>query len=162
MKELNLEAGREVALRFLGVSARSRSEIERRLQRDEFPVDVIEQVIGEMEALGYLNDEQFAKDWIADRADRKRYGKTRLAAELSRKGIERDVAKEALASIDPDDEAARARKAAEAKWDRDALATLDIGQLQAEKRRITSFLQRRGFSWQTITKVLADLTVNKE
>lgn len=162
IKMLDVEAARGIAFRFLGYSARSRAEIQKRLERDEFPDEIITQVIGELEAAGYLNDTKFAQDWVEDRADRKRYGRTRLAAELSRKGVDRESIHEALAGIDEEAEFSRALRAAEAKWSPETLQTLDFMTLQAEKKRIANFLQRRGFPWQTITKVLAALMENKE
>jgi regulatory protein len=162
IKILDIEAARVVAFRFLGYSARSRAEIQKRLERDEFPDKIITQVIGELETAGYLDDTKFAQDWVEDRADRKRYGRTRLAAELNRKGVDRESIQEALEGMDEDAEFGRALRAAEAKWDPETLRALDFLTFQAEKKRIAGFLQRRGFSWQTITKVLAALMENKE
>ena len=83
MKSLDIEAARTVAFRFLGYSARTRAEIEQRLSRDEFPDEIVAQVVRELEADGYLDDAGFARRWVEDRADRKRYGRARLASELN-------------------------------------------------------------------------------
>jgi regulatory protein len=160
MKRLDIEAARVVALRFLGYSARSRSEIEQRLERDEFPTEIIAQVLEELQEQGYLDDSGFAKHWVEDRADRKRYGRTRLAAELYRKGIDRETAADALDTIEEDDETRRALQAAEARWSTDVLRKLDSMALMKEKSRISGFLLRRGFTWQTIKKVLDLLLQN--
>ena len=162
MKSLDIEAARVVAFRFLGFAARTRSEIEQRLRRDEFPIEIVAQVIGELEGMGYLDDAGFARHWIEDRADRKRYGRTRLAAELNRKGVDRETASEALESIDEGAEYRRAADAARGRWTAEQLASLDAIALQKEKSRISGFLQRRGFSWQTIKKVLDGLMENPE
>src|SRR5438045_202053 len=108
MKKLDIEAARAVAFRFLGYSARTRAEIEQRLARDEFPPEIVTQVIGELKEQGFLDDSGFARHWVDDRADRKRYGRKRLAAELSRKGIDRETAAEVLDTIAEDDEYRRA------------------------------------------------------
>ena len=158
MKNLDIEAARAVALRFLGYSARSRAELEQRLAKDEFPAEIVGQVLGEMEALGYLDDTGFARHWVDDRADRKRYGKTRLAAELKRKGIDRETAAEALGTIGEGDELRRAEAAARTRSARIDLRALDPAALQKEKSRIAGFLQRRGFGWPIIEKVLDALT----
>ena len=89
-----------------------------------------------------------------DRADRKRYGRTRLAAELHRKGIDRETAAGALDAIGEDDEFRRAMEAAEARWSREDNRGLDLPARLKAKNRISGFLLRRGFSWQTIKKVL--------
>ncbi len=160
MKNLDIEAARAVAFRFLGYSARTRAEVEQRLKRDEFPAEIIAQVVAEMVAQGYLDDAGFARHWVDDRADRKKYGRTRLAAELNRKGVDRETTTEALDAIAEDDEYRRAKEAAVARWSTDDLLALDFPARQKEKSRITGFLLRRGFSWQIAKKVLDFLLEN--
>lgn len=156
MDKSALEAARNVALRFLGHSARSEAEIERRLAKDEYAPEIIAAVIAECRERGWLDDAQFARDWVEDRADRKLYGRGRLKAELRNRGVDRDSVDAALDTIDNEAELVRARAAAAQKWRGDALAKADRETLQAEKRKLAGFLQRRGFSWQIITQVLAE------
>ncbi len=157
----DLEAARVVAFRFLGYAARSRSEMQRRLERDEFAPAVIEAVLAEVVARGWVDDAQFALRWVEDRADRKKYGRGRLAAELRRKGVDKDEVTAALDTVAEEDELERARQAAASKWklesdDPDRMA------MQAEKKRVASFLQRRGFGWRIITQVLAERTAKRD
>jgi len=162
MKKLDLEAARTVAFHFLGYSARTKAEIAQRLARDEFPEGIIATVVAELEADGFLNDEEFARHWLEDRADRKGYGKVRLRAELRRKGVDKETATEALETIADEDEFRRALGAAEGKWSSEDLRKLDYASLMKEKNRIFGFLARRGFSHQTIKKVLDGLMENSE
>ncbi len=161
MQPNNLEAARAVALRFLGYSARSRSEMQKRLERDEFAPEIIAAVLAEMEARNWVNDAQFARDWVEDRAERKKYGKGRLAAELRRKGVDKDEVTAALDTVEDADELARARSAAATRWKLSEDET-DREALQAEKRRVAAFLQRRGFGWAIITQVLAERAANQD
>lgn len=161
MSTEDLEAARAVAFRFIGYAARSRSEMEKRLEREAYAPDVIAAVVAECEAAGWVDDEKFAKDWIDDRADRKKYGKTRLKMELQRKGIDKDTLTEALDAVGEEDELARCRAAAQTKWKPDVYALLDRKEQQAEKQKITNFLMRRGFNWSTIKQVLAELAPNE-
>ena len=162
MEGETLEAARVVAFRFLGYSARSRSEMQKRLERDGFPEEVIAAVLAECKARGWIDDEKFARDWIADRADRKGYGRTRLAAELRNRGVDPETVGEAMEAVDDDAELARAVAAARPKWPAARLADLDFSALQAEKRRLANFLQRRGFNWRIIGQVFAILMENQE
>lgn len=158
----DLESARNIAYRFLGYSARSRAEVEKRLERSEFTPEIIQAVIDEFELKGYLNDEKFAKDWIADRADRKNYGRNRLAAELNRKGVSRETIKETLdANDDEESEFRRALESAKSKWKLNSDLETTTDEINSEKRRVSGFLQRRGFSFQIIKKVLAELMSNK-
>jgi regulatory protein len=161
MEPNDLEAARGVALRFLGYSARSRSEMQKRLERDAFAPEVIAAVLAELEARNWVNDAQFARDWVEDRADRKKYGKGRLAAELRRKGVDKDEVTAAIETVEEEDEVARARGAAASRWKLSPEET-DREAIQAEKRRVASFLQRRGFGWGIITQVLAEHAANQE
>ncbi len=154
MHRKDYEAAREVAFRYLGYSARSVVEMRRRLERSDFPEDIIARVLEEIAALGYLNDQEFTERWIEDRADRKGYGRTRLAAELSRKGIDREQIQEAVSSISEEAEFERALLAAERKQPAERLAALDCTARQEAERRLGAFLQRRGFSYEIVRQVL--------
>jgi regulatory protein len=160
MKPQDIEAARAVAFRFLGLAARSRGEVEKRLERDAFGPEIIAAVLAELEARGYLDDTRFARDWVADRADRKRYGRARLAAELHRKGVDRETIQETLESVDDASELARALQAARSKWQPRLLEEADSETILAEKRRLVNFLQRRGFSWPIIEQVLTEIVQN--
>lgn len=157
----DLEAAREIAFRFLAYAARSSREITERLERDGFLPGVIDAVLAECELRGWVDDSKFARDWIEDRADRKRYGKARLKQELQRKGIDRETLDAALEGVEEEDEVRRALIAAQSKWKADAMQNASHDVLQAEKRKLTNFLMRRGFEWSTIRQVLAQLLPNE-
>ena len=153
---------RRIAMGMLGVSARSRSEIEKRLQHDDFDSEDIELVLVELEALDLLDDDKFAQAWVDDRADRKGYGKTRLAQELKGKGVDKETIQDALGTIEEDAEIANCLSAARTKWKPEKVELMNRAALTKEKTRVSNFLQRRGFSWHIITKVLAILAENND
>lgn len=157
-----LEAAYNVAVRYLGYSARSRSEMEKRLERAGFEPEIIAKVISHLESRDWLDDTKFAHDWVEDRADRKRYGRRRLAQELRNKGIERETIDAALNTIETEDEVTRAQAAVRTRWDPQTLAEADFDTQQAEKRRMAQFLQRRGFTWDIISQVFATLFSNQD
>ncbi len=157
-----LEAAREKALKFLGYAARSETEIVRRLRKDDFPDTVIEAVLADFRARGWVDDAEFAKRWVEDRADRKLYGKSRLARELSQRGLKREDVDAALANTEDEAEIERARGALKSKT-RSLIS--DSGHIElspAEKQKLSGFLQRRGFAFNIITKVLKQLVENEE
>ena len=117
-------------------------------------------MIAECEGAGWVDDEKFAGDWIADRADRKMYGKSRLRMELQRKGIDKDTLTEALDKVDDDSERRRALAAIQVKWKPDIYGMMDRREQQAEKQKLSGFLMRRGFNWTTIKQVFAELMPN--
>ncbi len=58
-----LKRAKNSAYRYLTIRPRSRSEVAQKLRDREFPPDIISSVIDHLIKLGYLNDEQFARDW---------------------------------------------------------------------------------------------------
>ena len=162
MDAARLEAARKVAFRFLGVSARSVSEIEKRLRKAEFEPEYIEAVVAEAKERGWLDDTKFATDWIDDRADRKGYGKTRLKQELRGKGLDSETIDAAIGEIAPEDEADRCQDVARSRWAKMDREGLDSATRFAEKQRLSQFLLRRGFAHTIIRQVIAQVTANKD
>jgi regulatory protein len=162
MTETELKAARAVAFRFLGHSARSGAEIERRLERGGFDTEVTADVVAELRRDGYLDDDRFASDWIHDRADRKRYGKTRLASELTSRGVDRDIVKQAIGEVSEEDEIRRAMEIAAAKAPANPLSIQNHEEMLKAEHRLAQMLQRRGFNWEIVKQVLALRAENRK
>lgn len=160
MDEKTLEAARAVAFRYIGYTPRSRAEVSRRLERGDFPPDVAAKVVEECEARGWLDDAAFAQRWVEDRADRKRYGKSRISAELRRKGVDKETVEQSLDTVNEEDEKRRALEAARTKWRLQEGESAGSAEFLAEKRRVMQFLQRRGFSWHIIMQVIEEMIAN--
>ncbi len=149
--ELVLKA-KEKALNLLGYRPRSRVEIATRLSRAGYADDVIEAAMSHLEQLGLIDDAQFARSWVSGRVAGKGLGKARLRWELRQKGVQADVAEEALSAVDADAEYRLAADAATRRWEKDR-GTDE----RAKRRRLASFLRRQGFEWQVIAEVLNGL-----
>ncbi|HEX6291512.1 MAG TPA: RecX family transcriptional regulator [Herpetosiphonaceae bacterium] len=142
------------ALRLLEARPRSEREIRTRLQRKEFAPEHIDAAIQRLRELELLDDAQFAKLWIANRQNLSPRGTQALRQELRAKGIDRQVVDETIeASVDADAEreacAAVARRALP-KYAREP-------DRMTFQRKFGAFLQRRGFSFETIKPILAEL-----
>ena len=143
----------EAALVLLEVRARARREIETRLAQKGYEEGVVAQVLEKLTRLGLLDDAQFAAQWVEakTRAGGSRpVGRRRLSSELFGKGVAKEQIAQAVEKVSNEDELALARAAAGKKvravpTDRDAL--------QAERRKLMGFLQRRGFGWETVKQV---------
>jgi len=145
---------------YLLLSYRSRSlrEIEQRMQEKGYSAEIIGGTIQYLTEQGYLNDHEFAKQWIHNRLQNKPMGKWALQQELNRKGVDKAIIDACLAeTITPADEEAAAWQLVSAKfgskvngWDCDTLW-----------RRAGGFLQRRGYSYAVVKKVMAALLAEK-
>jgi regulatory protein len=132
------------ALHFLGYRARSRREVRERLQRYGYGEETVEVVVGRLEELGYLDDEEFAR--AAAREKARRYGPRRVLGELRRSGVDAELAQGVV-----DDEFAQRSELEEAR----SLAArrYNRGGSDAEARRVYGFLMRRGYSAEVCAEV---------
>src|SRR3990172_3092952 len=86
---------RSRSLRLLAFRDRSESEMESHLRAAGFDVEVAQDTVRWLRGLGYLDDNRFAMRYVAERIEAG-WGKRRVRAELSRKGLEREVIESAL------------------------------------------------------------------
>lgn len=143
---------KQKALNLLGYRSRSRAEIAKRLSRAGYAEEVVEEVLSRLEDLGLIDDARFSASWVNSRVAGKGLGKARIRWELRQKGVADEVAEEALSAVDADAEYRLAADAARRRWGKDK----DTDE-RAKRRRVASFLRRRGFEWQVIREVLSSL-----
>ncbi len=136
---------RERALRLLARREHSRFELARKLAQAGFAHHDIEALLDEFEEKNWLSDRRFAESYVADH--RARAGSVKLAYELRQRGVS-DVIIEDVSSKNRDSELERAREVWRKKF---GSAPADA----AEKARQIRFLQSRGFTLDTIRKMLA-------
>lgn len=139
---LGLAKIRDAALRHLGRRNRSEKEMREYLRRKEFAAEQVDSTIGWLKERGYLNDAQFAEDWIKNRQQLAPRGKRRLQMELYQKGVARDVVSHAISdNVAPEPEAESAYRLILSRKNRwRGLEPLEI------RRKIYNFLSYRGFS----------------
>ena len=145
----SIEAAKEKALRLLDFRPRSKKEIERSLAKAGFAEEVVAETLKRLEDLGLIDDRRFARMWVNHR---KALGKTRIKWELRQKGVSNDVVEEALSRIDPETEYQSAVEAARSRWEKDRSPDE-----RTRRRRLASYLQRKGFGWDVINGVLNEL-----
>ncbi len=93
----------ERAGRFLARRARSEWEVRDALRRSRFEPDVIERTVAKLKDLELLDDLAFARQWVEERAERKGLGPRRVVGELRAKGVDKDIAEQALNEAGVDD-----------------------------------------------------------
>lgn len=138
-------------LRFATLRPRSEKEIRDWFRRKKVLPGVIKPVFNRLKRAGLVDDEAFAKWWVEQRAEFRQKSRRILGMELRQKGVARETIAKALESVDIPHEVELAKKAAEKK-----LRTLR-GDFDERRKRLSEFLARRGFFWDTIKKVVEDL-----
>lgn len=146
----------DVALRLLGVRARSRAEIRERLVRREFDEATIDDVLVRLTDAGLIDDDDFAQQWVASRSRYSGLGRLALRRELRTKGVAADTIESALAEIEPADERAQASALAAKKLASSSLDLTDRADRATAYRRLAGLLGRRGFPPELISSVVTE------
>lgn len=138
------------ALHFLSYRTRSSQEVRARLEKDEWTPEVIERVLERLRGEGYLNDADFASQWVENRSLSKPRGGRMLKQELRLKGIEKEQIEAALP-----DSAAEIENAVAALQPR--LRRVEGLEARERERKLIEFLMRRGFNYGTARAALKRL-----
>ena len=135
-----LERAKGYCLRLLSYRLRSEQELRRALERRGVSPAVRQSCLQRLQELGLVNDQEFARAWVESRLSGSIVGRNRLLAGLSRLGVDKEIASEAVAALAPD--AAQAEHARELASRRLGTGLLD----QKAKGRLARLLVGRGFS----------------
>lgn len=87
----------DAAARFLEARPRSVDEVRRKLTGMGYRAGLVDDVVGRLEELGYLDDEAFARGWVESRDRSRPRGEHALRLELERKGVDRTLVDAVLA-----------------------------------------------------------------
>lgn len=151
MEEDEVMRAKGKALDYLAHKARTENEVRRKLRTKECTSAVIDRVIAYLRERGYLDDENYAHEYVRRRFSHKGYGPVRLRAELKKRGIDRHLAETAVdALFEEHDPFPVAQAHAEKKWPRIAR------EADPRKRRdkLYRHLKRRGFTNDVIQRVI--------
>ncbi|WP_380286282.1 recombination regulator RecX [Kitasatospora purpeofusca] len=132
---------RDICLRLLTGAAKTRKQLADALRKREIPDEVAEEVLTRLEEVGLIDDAAFARAWVESRHSVRGLSRRALAQELRTKGVAGDLAEQALAQVDPDDETEAARALVERR-----LRTTRGLERQTRTRRLVGMLARRGYS----------------
>ena len=143
------------ALDLLEARARSIVELRRALIKKGEPVADVDAAIDRLRGAGLLDDAGYARQLARSKALGAGHSRRRIAQELTRRGVARNVGDEAIAAVfveEAVDEDANIERVARKKMK--TLANLDA---QTQRRRLYGFLARRGYDVDAIGDVVARL-----
>jgi len=143
------------ALTMLAARGRASGELRRLLTLKGEAVAAVDEAIVRLAASGFLDDGAFARQFTRYRAVTGGLSRRRIERELSRRGVDRVTAAAAIEQTFADegvDEAAAIERVAERKIR--TLAKLDM---PTKRRRLYSFLARRGYDVDAIGQVVRRL-----
>ena len=145
-----LQKAKDYALKYISYRSRTVREVNRKLTDKGYDIEVITLVVAFLKEYRFLDDECFARNWVASRMGDKPCGRRRIFSELIQKGVDRSFIEDSLAGITPDLERELVVVLVEKKCRRSAF----------NYNKLKGFLLRRGFSPNTVSAVLADYLKN--
>ena len=148
-----LTQARRAAFHILAHRGHSRLEVMEKLQRREFPPRIVSAVIKELEAGHYLDDRLFALTWAQGAVERRHLGPLALRTGLRLKGIDREIIEEVLQRV----YAEKDEEQVAVTIGRRRLERMQPGGPEGSRRRLASYLMRKGFTSEVIGKVLRSI-----
>lgn len=143
---------KQKALAYATYKPRTAEQVRKKMVEKGYTPEEALYAVAFLEEFGYLNDAEFARAFIRDYLQRKPAGRQKLAEELRKRGVKPFDIEDALASVFPhDDTTELARRAAEKK-----LRSLASRPREKQKTALVQYLQRQGFSWDSIQIVLQE------
>ncbi|PIT88894.1 MAG: hypothetical protein COU27_03370 [Candidatus Levybacteria bacterium CG10_big_fil_rev_8_21_14_0_10_36_7] len=135
------------SLRFLSFRPRSEKEISDYLLKKNFSQTIIPDVLSKLRDLKFVDDLDFAKRWVEVRQKEKNKSRFVIKMELSQKGIDEEIVEKVIEKSQDDFQIAK--EVYERKKDR-------LNHLSKEEfeKKIIPFLQRKGFSWDIIKRLI--------
>ena len=131
---------RQICLRMLTIAPRTRTQLAAALHRRGIPAAAADAVLARFADVGLIDDAAFARAWVESRHHSRGLSRRSLSAELHRQGVQADEIREAVGSLDPDQEVATARRLVEQK-----LAASRGQPPEVRARRAAGTLARKGY-----------------
>jgi regulatory protein len=131
---------RQICLRLLTAAPRTRAELAAALSRRGVPDDAAQAVLGRFTDVGLIDDAAFARAWVESRHYSRGLSRRSLSAELRQHGVEAGEIREAVSTLDPEQEVATARRLVEQK-----MAGTRGQPPEVRLRRAAGTLARKGY-----------------
>lgn len=138
------------AMNLLKSRAYTTFQLREKLEMGGYPVQIVEEAIEYVTSFGYINDSQYAADFIEYNKEKK--SKNRIFTDLYKKGISKTIIQEAWENIIGSNRQ-ELEKEQIIYWINKKHFSAETASPQ-EKQKMMAFLYRKGFSSETIRSVL--------
>lgn len=148
-KNLIYIKAQDTALHFLGYKMRTTQEIRQKLTEKGFAEDVIAEVLAFLEKYGYADDREYCRRYIKEALRLKPKSGYALKSELRQRGIAQSIVDEVFAETEIDEAGDALRwleKKSRGQW-------VD----EKKKKQLFAFLQRKGYSYDTIREAFRQM-----
>lgn len=150
-EERALRRAKNIAVKLLARRARSGQELQEKLEEKGIEASVARSVRDYFVSYGYIADDTLARDLARRLVERRGWGYARIVSYLRTRGLSDEVVEAALSQMKEEHtEEETARRIMMRRF-----SHFDFQQASPkEKRRVVQFLARRGFSWDTIGRIV--------
>ena len=148
---------RQIVLRQLAMAPRSRAQLTDKLAARDVDPDIAEEVLDRFEEVGLVDDVAFAETLVRAQQESRGLSRRGLRHELRKKGVDPDVAEDALAAVDVESERARAEELVASR-----LRRLHGLPREVQLRRLAGFLARKGYPGDLAFSVIRQALDNAE
>ena len=131
---------RQICLRLLATAPKTRAQLAQALCRRGVPNEAAEAVLARFTDVGLIDDAAFARAWVESRHYSRGLSRRSLSAELRQHGVDAEEIREAVGTLDPEQEVATARRLVERR-----LAATRGQPPEARIRRAAGTLARKGY-----------------
>jgi regulatory protein len=146
------------AFRYLGRRLHSASELRTKLRQKGYEIEMIDYVISELEEKSYLDDSVFASVFVEEKFRSKLWSESKLKAELIKRGVKPSIISEVLSNkFSEEDDYKNALTVALKKYKILQERNFD---LKTTKKKLISFLNTRGYNYETIKQVCDKLIMD--
>ncbi|MET9770051.1 recombination regulator RecX [Streptomyces sp. NPDC006415] len=135
-----VEQARNICLRLLTGTPRTRKQLADALRKREIPDEAAEEVLARFEDVGLIDDAAFAGAWVESRHHGRGLARRALVRELRTKGVDSAVIDEAVGQLDSDQEEETARELVARKL----RSTRGLDR-DKRLRRLAGMLARKGY-----------------
>lgn len=132
----------------------SRHELNSKAVQKGYRPEYVTLILNDLEQNGYINNSEFARKFASDKFSLKKWGPVKIRFELIKKGIDKQIIDRVLLKETEDLELNKICVDLILKRKRHFLRENDS---YKRKQKIASYLQGRGFSFDTINRVLPDI-----
>jgi regulatory protein len=144
------ERALQLALRYIGYRQRTETEVIKKLEKLDFPKEIVKSVMAELREKKYVDDNEFATQWVELRSESKPRSKRFIQFELTKKGISGDIVDAALENS-PDDLDMAIRLGQKYIYRYSAINEDEF------RKKLTGVLSRRAFSYSVVKDTLDEL-----
>ena len=152
-----MEWAREIVLRLLTGSPKTRSQLADALRRRDCPDEVASEVLDRLEDVGLVNDTEFATNFVRNQQQSKGLSARALSQKLRAKGVDAETVQVALEEADASLEEEQARELVSKK-----LRTMHGLDVLVQKRRLAGMLARKGYASELSMRLIREAIANAD